>query len=85
MTQRELAAATFVDHTYLSHIEAGRTVPSAELIERMARRLDADSFELCVLARQLPTELTDALEELPAPSLRRVHIAAMGELRRLSA
>ncbi len=85
VSQRDLAASAGVNHTYVSHIEAGHLTPSAELVERMARRLDADSFELCVLAGKLPTELTTALELLPAPSLRRVHISAMGELRRISA
>jgi transcriptional regulator with XRE-family HTH domain len=83
--QRELGPAVGVHYTYISHLEAGRLKPSAELVYRIARYLDVDAFELCASAGKVPLEITVALELLPVESWRRVHHIAMSELRRISA
>ncbi len=85
MSQRSLAPAVGVSHTYLSHLESGRQEPSVDFVYRMARHLDLDAFELCASAGKVPLELTLALEQLPVESWRRVHNVAMGELHRISA
>lgn len=85
VTQRQLAEVTGVNHTYLSHIEADRATPSPRLISSIADFCQADVFEFCAAAGQVPAEISSALELLPAESLRRVYYGAMGELQRISA
>jgi HTH-type transcriptional regulator, competence development regulator len=59
LTLRQLAEATGVDFTYLSKLENGRMAysPSAEMVRKLARVLDADALELLELANKLPPEL----------------------------
>lgn len=62
ITQRDLAAQTGIDYTYISKIETGNTPPpSAATIHRMAEVLDTDEDELMVLAGKIPAETYRAL------------------------
>ena len=61
LTQRQLAHRAGCNHTTIAHIEAGRTVPGAALLERFAVALDADVDELMRLGGQFDV---DALREI---------------------
>lgn len=45
-TQAELAAEVGIDNTYLSHIEAGRKTPPAEIMGRLAAKLEKPVIKL---------------------------------------
>jgi len=64
-SQRELADRAGIDYTYLSKIERGRVAPpSEEVIEKLARHLDADPEELKTLAGKFSrVALKEAAEE----------------------
>ena len=58
-------AATLVgfDPAYLSRVEAGKTVPSDELVERLAKALSCEREDLFVMAGRLPDTLRPAVNE----------------------
>ncbi|MGB5933823.1 MAG: helix-turn-helix transcriptional regulator [Anaerolineae bacterium] len=64
-SQRELADRAGIDYTYLSKIERGRVAPpSEEVIDKLARHLDADPEELKTLAGKFSrVALKEAAEE----------------------
>lgn len=58
VTQRELAAALGIDHTYLSKLENDRCLPpSAKLIKAMARELATDAEALLLLGDKPPVSV----------------------------
>jgi transcriptional regulator with XRE-family HTH domain len=57
MSQRELGQRVGADFTYISKIEHGRMVPSAELTRKMALALGADPFEFWETADNTPREM----------------------------
>lgn len=69
LTQRELAAEVGVEFSYISKIENGKLdfgdYPSEALIHRLADALDADEFQLLVLAEKIPPEVKERFFERP--------------------
>jgi len=59
ITQRQLAAETGVDFTYLSKIENDRLehTPSIRTLQDLARALEVDELELMELANKVPPVL----------------------------
>lgn len=60
-----LAPELDVTYTYLSKIENGKSVPSDELIKRMALVFGCDSEELMVSAGKIPEDILDILKSNP--------------------
>lgn len=58
---RTLAVRLRVSHTYLSHIENGRSLPGPGLVARMARVLRANKEELLIEAGHLPDDVARIL------------------------
>lgn len=69
LTLRQLAGELGVDHTYLSHLEAGRRAPPDDLIARVAVRFDEDADVLRLQAGQIPTRLLPAVQRHPQLTL----------------
>ena len=69
LTQRDLGAAVDVEFSYISKIENGKLdfgdYPSEALIHRLADALDADEFELLVLAEKIPPDVKQRFFERP--------------------
>lgn len=63
MTQRQLAQAIGVDHTYISKIECCTAThsPSPEIIDRLAVVLGLDNRELQLMAGRLPEKWEQAI------------------------
>ena len=66
---RALAARLGISYTYLSHIENGRRIPKAALVEKLARELGADSEELLLLAGRFPQDVKVILSQYPSESV----------------
>lgn len=63
MSQKELAKRVEIDFTYLSKIETGSMDPPSEkTILALAKALNADSDELLVLAKKIPSDLAEQLD-----------------------
>ena len=69
MTQRALAEKVGVGAPHISKIEAGREVPSDELLRRFAGALDCDFDEFLLVARRMPSDLMETLASDPQRSL----------------
>lgn len=69
MTQRILAGKVGVGAPHISKIEAGREIPSDELIEKIAAALECDSGELLLVAGRMPPDLMETFAEDPVRSL----------------
>ena len=69
LTQRDLGASVGVEFSYISKIENEKLdfgdVPSERLIQKLAEALDADEYELLVLAEKVPPEVRKRLFERP--------------------
>ena len=69
LTQRDLGTMVDVEFSYISKIENSKLdfgeYPSEALIHRLAESLDADEFELLVLAEKIPPEVRDRFFERP--------------------
>jgi HTH-type transcriptional regulator, competence development regulator len=69
VSQRALAMAVGVDHTYLSKIENAKLnfgdYPSEELICKLAEALEADPNELLLLAGKIPPAVKQRVIERP--------------------
>lgn len=80
LTQRQLAAKTGVDSTYLSKIENNRLehTPSVRTIQSLAAAIRADELELIQLANKLPAVLDVFARE---PEARRFLSRATRSLR----
>lgn len=63
ISQKELAKKVGIDFTYLSKIETGSMDPPSEkTILALAKALNADSDELLVLAKKIPSDLAEQLD-----------------------
>jgi len=66
---RSLAPLVGVGFTYLSKVESGKLgfseSPSADLIIRLAKTLDADADELMLMAGRVPDSITQRILEQP--------------------
>jgi transcriptional regulator with XRE-family HTH domain len=67
--QRALANEIGVSHTYVSKIENEKLdfgdYPSEELIRKIAKALDADEYELLLLAEKIPEQIRKRVMEHP--------------------
>jgi transcriptional regulator with XRE-family HTH domain len=68
-SQKRLAAAVSVHHTYISKVESGKLdfalYPGEELVRKLAVALDADETELLLLAKKVPPLIRDRVLERP--------------------
>ncbi len=64
-----MASEIAIDHSYLSKIENGYIVPSAEVIGRMARYLNYNNDELMVLANRVPEDIKEILRTNPREAM----------------
>lgn len=72
LSQRELAARSGIDFTYLSKIENARMEPPSEkVIINMAKVLDTDSDELTILAGKIPFDVKEHIDVETIKMLRR--------------
>jgi transcriptional regulator with XRE-family HTH domain len=69
LSQRDLASKVKVNFTYISKIENEKLdfgdYPSEELIQKLARVLDADADDLMILAEKIPESLKKRVMERP--------------------
>ena len=63
LSQRQLAQAVQVHHTYISKLESGQERPSQETIQALAKALKADAIDLELAAGHLPEEFARAVAE----------------------
>lgn len=68
-TQRELAQRLDVSMSYISKVENERLhfgdYPSAKFIHRLAHELNADEYELLILANKVPEKLLKRIRQRP--------------------
>lgn len=65
LTQRAVADACGVDHTYISRIEAGRHNPSLDLLREFAGLFGVPFLDVCRAARRVPKDVSrEELERL---------------------
>jgi transcriptional regulator with XRE-family HTH domain len=70
---RELGRLLKVSAMHISNLEKGRVMPSAELVTKIAVRLDADIDELLHLANLIDPQIAEVIQKNPykAPNLLR--------------
>ncbi len=70
---RELGRVVDVTGMHISNIEKGKSLPSRELITKLAEALEANVDEMLHLADQIDPEVADVIQSNPysAPSLLR--------------
>ena len=66
---RVLASRLRVSHTYISHIEAGRVIPSEDFIVKAARILKTDPNELLLVAGRMPAKILAYARRHPQETL----------------
>ncbi len=69
VTLSALASRLRVSKGYLSRLETGKTLPSADMVARIAKILGADSATLSVLTGQLPADVQEILQSHPVEAL----------------
>ncbi len=62
---KTMAPALNLHHTYLSKIENGYIIPSAEVVQKLARYLNYDSDDLMILANRIPDDILEILKTKP--------------------
>lgn len=69
LSQRQLAAMTGINFTYISRIENGKLefseFPSEATIHKLADALDADEEELLLMAKKIPESIRQRVLEQP--------------------
>jgi len=69
LSQKRLAAAVGVHHTYLSKVESEKLdfalYPGEELVKKLAVALEADETELLLLAKKVPPMIRDRVLQRP--------------------
>lgn len=66
LTQRKLAEQIGIDYGYLSKIESEKLPPPSDtVIVKLAEALNADKDELFILAKKVPTDLTEMIAHHP--------------------
>jgi HTH-type transcriptional regulator, competence development regulator len=63
ITQRQLGELAGTSFTHISKVEAGKEVPSVDLLRAIAAALDSNPEELIFLARRVPAELGQVVIE----------------------
>jgi len=68
-SQKKLAAAVGIHHTYLSKVESEKLdfalYPGEELVRKLAVALEADETELLLLAKKMPPLIRDRVMQRP--------------------
>jgi transcriptional regulator with XRE-family HTH domain len=62
---KRLAHDLGISHTYISHIERGKTRPSESLIRKLAAYFGVDEEELLLAAGKFPQDITEILDKHP--------------------
>ena len=62
---RELGRAVGVTAMHISNLEKGKSMPSPELVQKLARALDANLDELLHLADQVDPDVVDVIQSNP--------------------
>ena len=62
---RELGRIVEVSGMHISNIEKGKSMPSPELVSKLADALEADTDELLHLADQIDPEVVDVIQSNP--------------------
>lgn len=80
ITLRELAKRLGISPAFQTQIEKDQSVPTSELIERIAKELELDANELCGLAGKLTPDAQRTLSRLARrdPKIFRSMIERMG-------
>jgi Zn-dependent peptidase ImmA (M78 family)/DNA-binding XRE family transcriptional regulator len=65
LTQRQLGEVVGASFTHISKIEAGKEVPSADLLRQIAHAVGGDAEELLLAARRVPEELGQVVVDKP--------------------
>lgn len=79
---KALATSVKVDPAHLSRIETGKTLPSANLIQRLGRRLKTSPEELGIMAGRLPDDIRGLMAANPNGVVR--YLRAMAAAGRIS-
>lgn len=66
---RELAKKLGVAHTYISHIEAGRVIPSEKLIKKIARFFKVNPEKLLIKSGKIPKDIKQIIYEHPEDAI----------------
>jgi transcriptional regulator with XRE-family HTH domain len=66
---KRLAPELGVSYTYVSKLENNEIMPSAELVERVARYFDCDPDHLLLSAGKVPREILEILRRNPDEAL----------------
>ena len=66
---KKMAPDVKVDHTYISKIENGYIIPSAEVLSRLAGYFNYDEDELMLLADRIPDDIREILRNRPREAL----------------
>ncbi len=67
ITQTELGGDAY-SKSYVSAVESGKTVPSAEVLKHFAMRMGADEMHFILLARQIEQEVSQPVPSTTHPS-----------------
>jgi transcriptional regulator with XRE-family HTH domain len=62
---KKLATTLGVNYTYVSKIENNRSIPSSEVIEKLATVFNVDISELKLQAGKIPDDVMDILKNNP--------------------
>ena len=62
---RELGRAVGVTAMHISNLEKGKSMPSPELVQKLAKTLDANLDELLYLADQVDPDVVDVIQSNP--------------------
>ena len=65
MGVRELGRAVGISAMHISNLEKGKSMPSAELVEKLAAELEGDLDELLHLADQIDPAVVDVIQSQP--------------------
>ena len=65
MGVRELGRAVGISAMHISNLEKGKSMPSAELVEKLAAELEGDLDQLLHLADQIDPAVVDVIQSNP--------------------
>ena len=65
MGVRELGRAVGISAMHISNLEKGKSMPSAELVEKLAAELEGDLDQLLNLADQIDPAVVDVIQSNP--------------------
>jgi transcriptional regulator with XRE-family HTH domain len=62
---KRLAQDLGISHTYISHIERGKTLPSETLIRKLAAYFNVNAEDLLLAAGKFPQDIEELLDKHP--------------------